>query len=73
MVDWRKALDATVKVIGFILTIVVSGGVVFFVRKTFADSLGKVLKDGAIVKALTSLTVVPLVIEGATVAPVRYV
>jgi len=70
--DWQAVLNAAVKVIGFVLTIVLSGVVILFVKKALDRLLKRLIGDDAIAKALTALAVILLILKGLTAA-LRYV
>ena len=71
-IDWRDILDAAVKVIGFFLTIIASGGVMFFVHRALTQLLGRLVKDEAVARAGTTLVLILLGLKAVTAA-LRYV
>ena len=72
MTDWQSILDAVVKVIGFVLTVLVSAGVIFFVRQALSRLLSRLIGDEAIAQALATLGLILLGLKGLTGA-LRYI
>jgi len=70
--DWRGVLDAVVKVIGFVLTVAVSGGVIFLLYRAFARLFARLIGDEIIARALSVLGLILLIIKGLAAA-LRYV
>jgi hypothetical protein len=72
MIDWQSVLDAAVKVIGFVMTVVVSAGVMFLIYRALSVLLGRLIGDKVIVRAGTVLAMVLLGIKGLGAA-LRYI
>jgi hypothetical protein len=62
--SWPTILSALVKIIGFVLTAVVSGGVIFFIYRALSRLLGRLIGDQVIAQALTTLGLVLLGLKG---------
>jgi len=62
--SWPTILSALVKIIGFVLTVVVSAGVIFFIYRTLSRLLGRLIGDEVVAQALTTLGLVLLGLKG---------
>lgn len=62
--SWPTILSALVKIIGFVLTVVVSAGVIFFIYRTLSRQLGRLIGDEVVAQALTTLGLVLLGLKG---------
>jgi hypothetical protein len=65
---WRDVLDAAVKVIGFGLTVILSGGVIFLVYRALSHLLERLIGDKVIAQAGAVLTLVLLGLKGLSAA-----
>ena len=70
--NWRDILDAAIKVIGFILSVGISVGVIYYVHRTMSRLLQRLIGDEIIARGLTSLGVILLALQGAKAA-LRYI
>jgi len=69
---WQNVLSAVVKIIGFVMTVLVSAGVIFFVYRALTRLLRRLVGDEVIARALTTLGMILLGLEGLEEA-LRYI
>jgi hypothetical protein len=72
MINWPSILAAVVKVIGFVLTVLVSAGVMVLVHRALSRLLGRLVGDESIARAATTLVLILLGLKGVTAA-LRYI
>lgn len=69
---WPNVLDALVKVIGFVLTVILAGGVIFLTNRVLSRLLRRLTGDKVIARAGTTLVLVLLSLKGLNAA-LRYI
>lgn len=72
MPQFQGILDALVKVIGFVLTVALSAGLIFLLYRALSRLLGRLIEDEVIARAVTVLTMSLLGLKGL-VAALRYI
>ncbi len=65
---WPNVLNALVKVIGFIMVVLVSAGVIWVVYRAFAKLLNRLIGDETVARALTVLGMILLGLKGLIAA-----
>lgn len=66
--DWRIVLNALLKIVGFVLTVVLTGGVMFLVYRALSRLLDRLIGDKVIAKAGTMLALLLLGLKGLEAA-----
>lgn len=69
---WPNVLDALVKVIGFVLTVILAGGVIFLTNRVLSRLLHRLTGDKVIARAGTTLVLILLGLKGLNAA-LRYI